>query len=303
MSKIVITGGNGFVGKYLREELKKSWEGMEMEIWDVPEVDITKPEAYQDRLQELQPSWLVHLAAVSSVPLASKDPTLTYRVNVEASQNILAAVEELSPKTQVLVVSTADIYGSTPLTTGSSPLSELSLSQARPKNAYGQSKWEMEKMIEEKYLDRVIRVRPFPHIGPGQGLGFVTADFASQIAAVEKGKQEPVIKVGNLTTQRDFTDVRDVVRAYRLLMEKGAMGGVYHVASGKAVSIQSVLDQLLTMSSVKISVQEDLGRLRPSDTPVLVGDSTKVRAATGWEPTISLEQSLHDILDWWREKT
>lgn len=333
---VIITGGKGFVGTYVREELEKSWQGVEVEAWDPVKsrdgrdhgaslpVDITKPEQYRDRLKELQPGWLIHLAAISSVPVAAKDPALTHRVNVEATQNILAAIEELSPATKVLVTSTADIYGSAPQNrlaaiAGQAPLPELPLSAAKPLNPYAQSKWEMEKIIEEHFQGRVLRVRPFPHIGPGQGLGFVTADFAAQIAAIEASfakasapkAGEAVIKVGNLSTQRDFTDVRDVVRAYRLLMEKGVFGeacpagdslcGVYHVASGTAVSIQEVLDMLIGMSTVEIRVEQDPSRLRTHDIPVLVGDATKLREATGWEPTIPLKQTLQEILDWWRQ--
>lgn len=294
---IVITGGNGFVGKYLEEELKKNWNGVVIHIWDLPEVNITKPENYRERLKDLQPEWLAHLAAISSVPLATKDPALAFRVNVEASQNILQAIEELSPTTKVLAISTADIYGQSSAT----PLPELSLAEAHPQNPYAQSKWEMEKMIKEKYSSRVIRVRPFPHIGSGQSLGFVTADFASQIAAIEQGQQKPVMKVGSLEARRDFTDVRDVIRAYRLLMEKGKLGEVYHVASGKAVSIQEILDQLLAMSTIEVKVEQDPERLRPHDVAGLVGDATKLRTATGWQPQIPLTQTLKDILTWWRE--
>lgn len=301
--RIVITGGNGFVGKYLQDELRENWDGVVIDLWDLPEVDVTKPETYRRRLQKLQPDWLVHLAAVSSVPLAIKDPILARRINVEASQNILQAIKELRAQTKVLAISTADIYGSTPLTTSGSPLSELSLEQAKPQNPYAQSKWEMEKIIEENFNDHVVRVRAFPHIGPGQGLGFVTADFASQIAAIERGKQVSIIKVGSLEAKRDFTDVRDIVRAYRLLMESGKLGEVYHVASGKAVSIQEILNQLLSLSKVKIQVEQDPSHLRPHDVAGLVGDTSKLRAATGWEPTIPLKQTLQDILDWWREKT
>lgn len=315
---VIITGGKGFVGTYVREELEKSWQGVEIEVWDPVKsregrdhgaslpVDITKPEQYRDRLKELQPDWLIHLAAISSVPVAAKDPALTHRVNVEATQNILAAIEALSPATKVLVTSTADIYGSAPQNrlaaiAGQAPLPELPLSAAKPLNPYAQSKWEMEKIIEEHFQGRVLRVRPFPHIGPGQGLGFVTADFAAQIAAIEAGKQDPIIRVGGLTAQRDFTDVRDVVRAYRLLMEVGQLGEVYHVASGRAVSIQEVLDMLIGMSTVEIRVEQDPSRLRTHDIPVLVGDATKLREATGWEPTIPLKQTLQEILDWWRQ--
>jgi len=304
--KVVITGGNGFVGKYLQEELRQHWQGVEIEVWDLPTTDITQPEQYRDRLKQLQPDWLIHLAAISSVPVAAKDPALTHRVNMEATQNILAAIEELSPKTNVLVTSTADIYGQGSPT----PLSELRLEEAHPKNPYGESKWEMEKMIRDRFAKRVIRVRPFPHIGPGQGLGFVTADFAAQIAHIEKSaasreagdsERSGIIRVGNLTAQRDFTDVRDVVRAYRLLLERGQLGSVYHVASGKAVSIQEILRRLLALSEAEITIEEDPARVRANDIPVLVGDATRLREATGWEPAIPLEQSLQEILHWWRQ--
>ena len=159
----------------------------------------------------------------------------------------------------------------------------------------------MEKLIEERFLKNTLRVRPFPHIGPGQALGFVTADFASQIARIEKGEQEPVMQVGNLKAKRDFVDVRDVVQAYRLLMQSGKLGEVYHVASGKAVSIQFVLDELLKLSKVDIKVEQDPERMRPADIPVLVGDAGKLKKETGWQTTISLEQSLKDILNYWRE--
>lgn len=296
--RVVITGGNGFVGKYLQEELKWTWPDTSVVAWDLPDVDITQPETYRDRLKALQPDWLVHLAAVSSVVTATKDPELTKRVNVDATRDLLTSVVQLSPSTRVFVTSTADIYGQGSAT----PLPELPLEQAKPQNVYAQSKWEMEKMIEENFLDRTLRVRAFPHIGPGQGLGFVTADFALQIAAIEQGKQEPVLRVGNLEPKRDFTDVRDVVRAYRLLLEKGEIGEVYHVASGRAVAIQKMLDVLLGLSQAQISVEQDPARLRASDIPVLVGDARKLREATGWEPTIPLETSLRDILEWWRKR-
>lgn len=297
--KMVITGGRGFVGEYLRREIEEHWPGQRVVLWDLPTVDITRPETYRADLERLQPEWLVHLAAVSSAMAAIKDPARTFQINVKASQNILAMIEELSPQTKVLAISTADIYGQGSAT----PLSELPLSAAKPVNPYAESKLAMEKMIEERFQKRVIRVRPFPHIGPGQRPGFVTADFASQLAAIEAGRQEPKIQVGNLTAKRDFTDVRDVARAYRLLMEKGKMGEVYHVASGKAVAIQEILDKLKQLSTAQIQVVQDPARLRPSDIPVLIGDATKLSALTGWTAQISLDQSLEDILNWWREQT
>ncbi len=295
---IVITGGGGFVGRYLVDEL----QDFRVIVWDKEvdgvAVDITNEETYLSSLEKEQPDWIVHLAAISSVSVAMKNPELTHKVNVEAVDVLCNNVVRLSPKTKLLIASSADIYGGDV----SSPLSELSLSEVNPKNAYAQSKFEMEKIIEEKYLDRCIRVRPFPHIGPGQQKGFVTADFASQVADIEKGNQEPIIRVGNLDAERDFTDVRDVVRAYRLLLEDGKIGEVYNIASGEAVSIQHILDTFVALSDVAISVEIDEDKVRPNENPGFVGDAGKLMAQTGWESTIPLDQSLRDILDYWRKR-
>jgi len=304
---VVITGGGGFVGRHLIAELKREGAGRRIIVWDpetrsLPDgveglsVDITDVASYEDSLRMAQPAWIVHLAAVSSASLAAEDTARAHLVNVVGTRQLLERAKHLSPGTQMLAISSADIYGQG----SSTPLAELPLEQALPSNPYAFSKLEMEKVIEQHFNERVIRVRPFPHIGPGQALGYVTADFASQIAAIEGDKQEPIIKVGNLEAQRDFTDVRDVVRAYRLLMERGTPGEVYHVASGVAVSIQSILDMLLSLSSVSVTVEQDPDRLRPSDIPVLVGDASKLKRLTGWQTTISLEQSLRDVLDAWR---
>jgi GDP-4-dehydro-6-deoxy-D-mannose reductase len=301
---VVITGGKGFVGQHLVRELQESAPETEIVIWDRPTVDITDTSTYRDSLGALQPAWIVHLAAFSAVGESFKQPEVVQHVNVEATRDLLELIVELSPATRVLAVSSSEIYGSSAEAKASAdlPLPELPLSQARPNNPYAQSKLDMEKLIEESFNERVIRVRPFPHLGPGQQRGFVTADFASQIAAIESGKQEPRLKVGNLTTARDFTDVRDVVHAYHLLMEKGTLGEAYHVASGRAVSIQSILDQLLAMTNVDITVEQSAQQLRPKEVISLTGDTTKLRTATGWDPTIPLSQSLQDILTYWREQ-
>jgi GDP-4-dehydro-6-deoxy-D-mannose reductase len=308
-STIVITGGGGFVGRWLLKELQIAHPERSVVVWDqqianLPAgvegiaVDITRPETYRDSLRQTQPQWIVHLAAIVAVPVALKDPALTHRVNVEGTRQLLEAIEATTPQTQMLVTSSSDIYGQGSET----PLPELPLAEAQPTNPYAQSKWDMEKIIEADFNDRVIRVRPFNHIGPGQAIPAATASFASQIAAIEQGKQEPILTVGNLEAKRDFTDVRDVVRAYRLLLEKGKVGEVYHVASGKAVSIQTILDQLLALSSARITVQPDPERMRPSDTSVVVGDASKLKKATGWQPEYSLETTLRDILEYWRQQ-
>lgn len=323
---IVITGGCGFVGRHLAAELRRAWPAARVVVWDqqvgeLPRgvtgavIDITEPGSYREQLAALAPAWIAHLAAVPSAGQARLDESRAWRVNVAGTRHLLEAVAALSPSTRVLAVSTADIYGQG----SSTSLSELPLAAAQPMNPYAESKWEMERVIEESFADRVLRVRPFPHVGPGQALGYVTADFASQVAAIEAGRQARVIRVGNLEAARDFTDVRDVVRAYRLLMECGMFGsactadehargtcGVYHVASGRAVRIQDVLDQLLAFAMVPIAVEQDPVRLRPADTAALVGDASKLHQAAadlgGWRPRISLEQSLRDILAWWRQR-
>ena len=178
-------------------------------------------------------------------------------------------------------------------------LPELSLDECMPQNPYAKSKLEAERVVHD-FVGEWIIVRPFPHIGAGQARGFVTADFASQIVDIEKGAQEPVIRVGNLESKRDFTDVRDVVRAYRLLMENGNSGDTYNVASGKAVVIQDILDALLGMSTVDITVEVDAEKLRPSDVPVSIGDSSKLLSVTGWTPKITLTESLESVINWWR---
>lgn len=313
----VITGGAGFVGQHLLAELQREQPSWRLVVWDrnvdrlpssveAHEVDVTQPATYQEHLQSLQPTWVVHLAALASVPHSLKDPSLVTTVNVTASVQLLETLIAVSPATKFFAVSSADIYGAAiPEMSDSAQgrgVVELPLDRARPVNPYAQSKLALERAIEERFLDRVVRARPFPHIGPGQALGFVTADFASQIVAIEAGRQDPVLRVGNLEARRDFTDVRDVVRAYRLLLEHGMLGEVYHVASGNAVSIRSLVDVLLSLSVAAIEVVVDQERLRPLDVPVLVGDATKLRALTGWKPLIPLEQSLRDILAWWREQ-
>jgi GDP-4-dehydro-6-deoxy-D-mannose reductase len=306
---IIITGGTGFVGRHLIRELQEQSSFSRIVVFDrsvenLPKgveghaVDITNSDTYIPALQDIKPSWVIHLAAVSSVGYSLAHADLTKTVNVFATEELLKQAVALNVGTRFLVASSADIYGKVDPV----PLHELSLDMAHPSNPYAQSKLEMEQIIEREYNQHCIRVRPFPHIGPGQNTGFVTSDFASQIAAIEKGKQSPEISVGNLEAKRDFTDVRDVVRAYRLLMEKGSLGEVYHVASSQAHSIQYILDTLLGMSSVDIRIKQDPSRMRPSDNPVLMGAIDKITAATSWKPEISLDTSLKDILEDWRSR-
>ena len=304
---VVITGGLGFVGRHLINELKTEEPDTPIIVWDrttspilsgveAQAIDITEPKSYQALLQAAQPNWVIHLAGLAPVGASWKYPERVHRVNCEATRQLLEAIERVSPATKMLAVSSADIYGHG----APDPLLELPLSDAHPHSPYAQSKWAMEKMIAASFNDRVIRVRPFPHIGPGQQRGFVVADFCSQIAAIEIGKQPSGLRVGNLEAIRDFTDVRDVVRAYQLLHQLGKMGEVYHVATGTGRSIRQVLDQLLSLSSSDITIEPDPSRLRPADIPALIGDATKLKTATGWEPAIAFEETLRDTLTYWR---
>lgn len=306
---VIVTGGNGFVGRHLIAELQRSSfasriivldkniEGLESGI-EGHVLDIMDIVSAQNIIQEAQPSWVIHLAAIANVGFSLEHPDITRTVNVFGTKALLDTVRAISPDTKFLIVSSADIYGHV----SEQPLRELPLQDAKPTNPYAQSKYDMEQMIEKEYAAHCIRVRPFPHVGPGQQKGFVTADFASQISAIEQDKQKPVICVGNLEAQRDFTDVRDVVRAYRLLMEFGTLGDVYHVASGVSRSIRAVLDGLLSLSTRSITIAQDPSRMRPSDNPVLVGNADKIQAATMWAPVIPFEQSLQDILADWRSR-
>ncbi len=307
---VVITGAGGFVGNYLVDELLASSFaekiiGLDTAVDTMPNtierhvIDITKSESFTAIIRDAQPAWIVHLAAVASIPFAIEHPDLTRAINVFGTKNILDVAQEVSPHTKFLIISSADIYGKV----GHDPLSELPLFHCHPANPYAQSKFEMEELIERQYNGQCIRVRPFPHIGPKQRQGFVVADFASQIAHIESGVQEPVISVGNLEAIRDFTDVRDVVRAYRLLMQVGELGQVYNVASGSGVHIQQVLDILLALATVPIHVSQDAARMRPSDNPVMIGSTEKLHTATAWKPAIALQQSLEDILEYWRAKS
>ncbi|HVO70111.1 MAG TPA: GDP-mannose 4,6-dehydratase, partial [Aggregatilineaceae bacterium] len=210
-------------------------------------------------------------------------------------------VRQLGLESRLLIVGSAEVYGAAGATRD--PLDENH--PFAPTSPYSVSKVAQDMLGLEYFLAHrmpIIRARPFNHIGPGQGSGFVTADFASQIAAIEAGQREPVMFVGNLAAERDFTDVRDVVRAYDLMLDLGEPGEVYHVCSGKGYSIQYLLDTLLSYSTARIQVRQDLALMRPVDVPRRVGDASRLRQCTGWEPQIPFEQSLLDILNDWRQR-
>jgi GDP-4-dehydro-6-deoxy-D-mannose reductase len=253
-------------------------------------------------LDQVQPDIVFHLAAQPLVSASLRDPWTTLETNIRMQLNVLEGVHRVKPDCRVLVIGSAEEYGL--VRPQELPIDEDT--PLRPLNAYAVSKVAQDLMGQQYHLTHgldVVRVRPFNHIGPRQRLGFVAPDFASQIAAIEKGLQEPVMRVGNLDVRRDFCDVRDVIQAYVLLSTYGKPGQVYNVGAGESHAIQELLDILLDNCQVHVQVQPESNRMRPSDVPEVVCDASRLRRDTGWKPTIPFEQSLKDILDYWRQET
>lgn len=316
--KSLIIGGAGFVGAYLvrhlrndlgqdvvvtkmpREQIKV--DGVDMDSIQVCDLDILQKESIVALFREIRPDYIYHLAAQSSVSVSWKNPALTIDVNVKGGVNILEALRELDDKPRVLFIGSGEEYGH--ILPGETPIKEGNV--PRPGNIYAATKV-CQNMLAKIYADAygldVMMVRAFNHIGPNQLPLFVVADFCKQVAEIEAGNREPVMKVGNLSAKRDFTDVRDVVRAYALLMKSGSAGETYNIGSGHAIAIEDILKRILDHSSAEIRVEIDPEKLRPVDVPIIEADTTKVYEATGWKPEISLEQTIRETLDYWRTKS
>jgi GDP-4-dehydro-6-deoxy-D-mannose reductase len=307
--RILITGVGGFVGGHLLRHLVETTSDAEFHgttLAGAPRPDVASlschnvnlkdEQAVHDLIAQVRPDHIYHLAAQASPRASFKTPWDTLENNIHSQLNVIQACLELNIQPRILVISSAEIYG--PVKPEQLPVRENT--PLRPTSPYGVSKVAQDMLGLQYHLSHhlpIIRVRPFNHIGPGQSEGFVATDFAIQIARIEAKQQAAVMEVGNLTAQRDFTDVRDVVQAYRLIMEKGAAGAVYNVASGQAHSIQEVLDILLSHSSASIEVRIDPARMLPVDVPVIQGDTSLLREATGWQPTIAFGQTLLDVLN------
>lgn len=314
--KALITGAAGFVGNHLARLLL----GEGIEVWgtvlddrekmneDIAakikllHCDLRDSAQIRRLFKEGYPDYIFHLAAQSNVAKSWDNPTETYEINVMGTVRLLDEIVRSGSKPKTLLIGSAEEYGK--VSPDSIPIMETT--PLDPVNPYGSSKAAVSMLFQQYYVRfglPVVYTRSFNHIGPGQSPGFVTVDFARQIAEIEAGKSEPVIKVGNLEARRDFTDVRDVVRAYWSLIKEGTPGEVYNVATGMAPAINEILDILLQKADVKIEVVKDMARMRPSDVPVFIGDNNKLKLKTGWQPAILLEKSLNDILNYWRQKT
>ncbi len=317
MKKVLITGASGFVGTYLAQHLltlgdceiygtyhsedSKNNSPVKDKIKFV-QLDLTNRENLKQVLEDIKPDQIYHLAAQAAIGESIKNPLETLHNNIDSELFLFESLKELGlTETKTLIVLSADVYGY--VKPEDLPIDEET--PFRPGNPYAVSKVACDALAYQygkSYKMPIIRVRPFTHIGPGQKTGFVTSDFAKQIAEIEKGLQEPIIKVGNLDPKRDFIDVRDVVKAYVLLMEKGEIGEVYNIGSGVSHQIKEILDFFISHAKMTIKVETDPTRIRPSDIPDLICDASKLKNLTGWSPEIPFEKSLGEILEWWRNQ-
>ena len=308
--KALVVGGGGFVGPYLVRHLKDELgyevtvtktekETLAMDGAVVKNLDILDKNQISELLNEEKPDYLFHLAAQSSVAYSWKNPTLTVDVNIKGCVNLLEAVKDADKKPRVLLIGSGEEYGH--IKKDECPIIEDNV--LRPGNIYAATK-SCQNMLGKIYSDAygldIMMVRAFNHIGPNQTPVFVVADFCKQVADIEKGKQEPVIYVGNLSAMRDFTDVRVVVKAYALLVKGGKRGETYNVGRGHAVAIEDILKEIVSMSDKDIEVKVDEKKLRPVDVPIIEPDIEKIKKEVGWEPVIELRQTLEETLEYWR---
>jgi GDP-4-dehydro-6-deoxy-D-mannose reductase len=286
-------------GTILNDEQRPALSALGMTLH---QVDLCDPEGVRAVLEAVRPDRIYHLAGQAYVPLSFAQPWNTLETNIRAPLNLMQVIHDLGlTETRLLVVGSAEMYGV--VSPEQMPLTEMT--PFAPASPYSVSKIAQDMLALQFHLSyhlHTVRVRSFNHIGPGQSDRFAVAAFASQIARIELGQAEPVVYVGDLSAERDLTDVRDVVRAYYLALEHGTAGAVYNVCSNLAYPMRTVLDRLISLSVRPVTVQVDPSRLRPIDIPRLLGDYSMLRAQTGWQPTISLEQTLGDILNDWRQR-
>ncbi|HLC94351.1 MAG TPA: GDP-mannose 4,6-dehydratase [Patescibacteria group bacterium] len=314
--KALITGITGFAGSHLAEFLLDKglvihgmvrWRSERSNIQSIKkklflhEADLLDAHSLYTVIETIKPDYIFHLAAQSFVKSSWASPAHTIEVNMVGSTNLFEAVRRCHFPTVIQIACSSEEYGK--VYPEETPIKETNA--LRPLSPYGVSKLGMDYLgyqYYESYGLKIIRTRGFNHTGPRRGEVFAESTFAKQIAEIEKGKREPIVSVGNLDAERDYTDVRDMVRAYYLAAQKCTPGEVYNICTGKTWKIKKVLDFLLSQSKVKITMQKDPNRMRPSDVLLLSGDNSKFVKATGWKPQISFEQTLTDLLNYWREK-
>lgn len=307
--RALVTGGCGFVGGYLCEHLREQGDQVlvttlfppkESVPYEVVTVDITDRLNCRSVIEAFNPDVIYHLAAISFVPEAEENFDIALRINVAGTENIYSAARALNRDVTVVLVSSAEVFGR--ITPADLPISEST--PLRPVNNYSLSKV-MAELVAERYSResrvRSVIMRPFNHLGAGQDNRFVASSFAWQLARIAKGLAAPVLRVGNLEAERDFSDVRDIVRGYRSAAVHGK--GVYVLSSGRAIPVRTLLDNLIEISGLQVKVEQDPARMRPAEVPRLCGAFDRARNELGWEPRITLRQTLSDVYAYWLSRS
>ena len=314
--RVLITGITGFAGSHLADlclekedvELygiirwRSRTENIE-HIWNrlkLLECDLRDATSTRDVIKEVEPDYIFHLAAQSYVPTSWRAPSESLSTNILGELNVFEAVRKIDHPCRIQIACSSEEYGM--VLEDEIPIKETN--PLRPLSPYAVSKVAQDMLGYQYYKSygmEIVRTRGFNHTGPRRGPVFVCSDFAKQIVDIENGKKSSVMKVGNLDAKRDFTDVRDMARAYWLSLERGKAGEVYNLCTSKSYSIREILDMLIKLSGVKVDIRTDKDRLRPSDVPLLEGDYSKFNNDTGWEPRIPIEKTLSDLLEFWRE--
>ena len=315
--RALITGITGFAGSHLAEYLLNDHPDVEVfgtYRWRsrmdnvehlrsrirLLEADLRDYTSMHAALEKSKPDVIFHLAAQSFVPSSWTAPNETLTTNVSGQTNLFEAIRALRLDPVVQIACSSEQYGL--VLPDETPIKETN--PLRPLSPYAVSKVAQDYLgyqYFQSYGLKVVRTRGFNHTGPRRGQVFVTSNFCSQVAAIELGLQEPVIRVGNIEAIRDFTDVRDMVRAYWLAVTRAKPGEVYNIATGNGIRIREMLERLISLGKVDVKIEVDPDRLRPSDVEILIGDASKFKADTGWEPRIPFEQTLNDLLDYWRK--
>lgn len=309
--KVLITGAKGFVARHLQKKLEQNDE---IEVYltthselaqekssQVLYMDLRKAESIDKILSIVKPDVIVHLAAQSNVPFSWENPVETLEVNVLGTTKIIQSLCEQGLSSKLVIVGSSDEYG---ITAKSRQLLNEE-DPCFPQNPYAISKLaagQLALKLSKKNDMEIVYLRPFNHFGPGQRKGFVVSDFCSQIASIEQGLIKPVIQVGDISTYRDFSPIHDIVTAYELAIKKNIPSGIYNISSGRPLSIESILDKLLSLSTSRVSVIKDKKRFRPAEVKSFAGDGRKFKNATGWLPSYDIDSCLLETLNWWREK-
>jgi len=304
--RALVTGANGFVGKYLTQRLTAGqYEVFGCDINVIENnglfvVDLLDESSINAFIKWTRPDYIFHLAGLSSVSNSWTNPSLTFEVNMKGALHLLNAVRSHAKGARTLLVGSSEEYGL--IKPESLPVNEAT--PIAPVNPYALSKYAVERlgfMYCQAYGLDIVFVRAFNHTGAGQPRGFVIPDFCANIAAIEKGSASELY-TGNLDAVRDFSDVRDIIEGYVLLMQKGQKGEVYNIGCGKGYRIGDILDRLLALSTLRIPIKTDLLKLRPSDIPVIICDNSKIRRGVGYTPNYSIEDTLASVLEYWRKQ-